>query len=270
MTRSASSRPGRNHRPDGMPADIYDKLWRGFFNPVAGQVAKADKVLDSYAEVVQLSTEAGLGTPDGVGKIWGKGKISETLVVVEEQRQAINAILSATRELGGAAADSVAVQRLAEAREKYAAGDFAGAKSARRVGSPPHSTKSLLVKMIEKSQGKKEGFSPNFFGRIGMFFTNPEVDLAKAEPALADGDGTKRSNSPKAPTKPGMAPLSAAFSGCDGRRRNVCLTSSYGSCCAVFRMARGLPRSVPAGALPRRAGRASLELARLGKLAVGD
>ena len=35
------------------------------------QVAKANKVLDSYAEVIALSDQNGLGRPDGVNQNWG-------------------------------------------------------------------------------------------------------------------------------------------------------------------------------------------------------
>ena len=45
--------------------------------------------------------------------------------------------------------------------------------------------------MIAIAREKQQSFSPNFFGRIGMFFTNPAGDLAKAEAAYAAGDGTK-------------------------------------------------------------------------------
>ncbi|MBK7724130.1 MAG: hypothetical protein IPI33_02415, partial [Dehalococcoidia bacterium] len=175
----------------GMPSDIYDNLLAWVFDPVAGQVAKANKVLDSYAEVLALSTEAGLGTPDGVSQSWGKKRVADTAIVVEEQRQAILAILSATKDLESAADDSVARQKLAEAREKYSAGDYAGAKAAAAGGLTAAYNEVAAGKMIAIAREKQQSFSPNFFGRIGMFFTNPAGDLAKAEAAYAAGDGTK-------------------------------------------------------------------------------
>ena len=175
----------------GMPSDIYDNLLAWVFDPVAGQVAKANKVLDSYAEVTALSTEAGLGTPDGVAKVWGKKKVSESSVVVEEQRQAIATILSSTKELEGASDDSIAKKKLAEAREKYAAGDYAGAKAAAAGGVTAAFNEVAAGKMIQIAREKQEAFSPNFFGRIGMFWADPDGDLAAAEQALKDGDGNK-------------------------------------------------------------------------------
>jgi len=175
----------------GMPSDIYDNLIAWVFDPVAGQVAKANKVLDSYAEVLQTSSEAGLGAPDGVARAWGKKKVSETLVVVEEQRQAIVAILASTKELAGEPEDSVSMQKLAEAREKYAGGDYAGAKAAAATGVTAAFNEVAAAKMIEIAREKQNTFSPNFFGRIGMFWTDPDADLAAAEQALAAGDGTQ-------------------------------------------------------------------------------
>src|SRR5262249_38057133 len=62
----------------GMPSDIYDNLLAWVFDPVADQVARANKVLDAYAEVLAASNEAGLGTPDGVAKAWGTKRVAET------------------------------------------------------------------------------------------------------------------------------------------------------------------------------------------------
>ena len=173
----------------GMPSDIYDNLLAWVFDPVPGQVAKANKVLDSYVEVVTLKLRpASLLT--GRRKVWVQ-KISESLVVVEEQRQAIIAILASAKDLASAPDDSIAKKKLTEAHEKYAAGDYAGAKQAAAGGVTAAYNEVAAVKMLEIAREKKNSFSPNFFGTIGMFWTNPDADLAKAEQALADGDGTK-------------------------------------------------------------------------------
>jgi|GEM_PF-3033981 len=175
----------------GMPSDIYDNLLAWVFDPVAGQVEKANKVLDSYQQVVTLSNEAGLGAPEGVAKAWGSKKVSETQVVVEEQRQAIAAILQAAKDLASEPEDSPALKLLAEAKDKYAAGDYSGAKASAAAGVTARFNADAAVKMIEIAKKKQDEFSPNFFGRIGMFFTEPDKELADAEKALADGDGTR-------------------------------------------------------------------------------
>ena len=175
----------------GMPSDIYDNLIAWVFEGVAAQVAKGHKVLDSYAEVIEESAAAGLGTPDGVAKAWGKKKLSETLAVVEDQRQAILAITSATVDLASKPDDSVSKQKLAEAREKYSAGDFAGAKSDAANGVTAAYNDVAAAKMIEIAKEKQREYSPDFFGRIGLFFADPDADLKAAEEAAAAGDGQK-------------------------------------------------------------------------------
>jgi hypothetical protein len=175
----------------GMPSDIYDNLLAWVFDPVASQVQNAHKVLDSYQEVLTLSTEAGLGAPEGVSRSWGSKKVSETQVVVEEQRQAIIAITDAARQLSAEAEDSGPKKLLAQAKEKYAAGDYAGAKSSAAAGVTAAFNADAAVKMIAIAKDKQKNFSPNFFGRIGMFFVDPDGQLAEAEQALAEGDGTK-------------------------------------------------------------------------------
>ena len=175
----------------GMPSDIYDNLIAWVFAPVSGQVVKANKVLDAYAEVLALSGEAGLGTPDGVAKVWGNKKVSESLVVVEEQRQAILAITNAAKDLADEPEGSTALKKLAEAKEKYALADYSGAKAAAADGVTAAFNEVTAVKMIEIAKKKQDEFSPNFFGRIGMFRADPAGDLAAAEQALADGDGTR-------------------------------------------------------------------------------
>ena len=175
----------------GMPSDIYDNLIAWVFDPVAGQVAKGHKVLDAYAEVVAASNAAGLGTPDGVNKYWGKKKIAETLVVVEDQRQAIIAITSATKELEAKPDDSAGKKKLQEARDKYAAGDYAAAKSAAAGGVTAAYNEVAGGKMIDLAKEKQADFKPGFFGRIGLYFSNPDGDLKAAEEALAQGDGEK-------------------------------------------------------------------------------
>ncbi len=174
----------------GMPSDIYDNLLAWVFDPIAGQVDKANKVLDSYEEVVKSSNEAGLGSPTAVAELWGKARIADTLVVVEEQRQAMLAILLATDQLKDAPADSVALKKLAEARELYASGDYSAAKAAASTGVTAAFNEVTAAKMIAIAKEKQSTFSAGFFGRFGMYRTDPDGELRHAEEALASGDGT--------------------------------------------------------------------------------
>jgi len=173
----------------GMPSDIYDNLIAWIFDPVPAQVAKANKALDSYAEVQQLSTEAGLGAPEGVNKYWGHTTIAKTSVVIEEQRGAIAAITSATVQLASKPDDSPSKKKLAEAREKYSAGEYTEAKNLAAEGVTSAYNEVAAGKMIEIAKQKQADFSPNFFARIGLIFEDPAGDLEKAEAAWEAGDG---------------------------------------------------------------------------------
>ncbi|MCC6958459.1 MAG: hypothetical protein IT301_01310 [Dehalococcoidia bacterium] len=173
----------------GMPSDIYDNLLAWVFEPIAEQVAKANKVLDAYSEVVALSEQNGLGRPEGVNQFWGKKRVADTLVVVENQRQAITTIVSSAKAIENKPADNPAWAKMAEAREKYAAGDFSGAKAAAAGAVTTAYNEVAAGKMIEIAKEKQASFSAGFFGRIGLMFANPDDDLKKAEAAQAAGDG---------------------------------------------------------------------------------
>ncbi len=173
----------------GMPSDIYDNLLAWVFDPVADQVAKANKVLDAYAEVIALSEQNGLGRPDGVNQFWGKKRVTDTLAVVENQRQAINTIISSAKAIENKPADNPSWAKIAEAKEKYAAGDYSGAKLAAADAVTAAYNEVAAGKMIQIAKDKQKEFSPNFFGRIGMMFTHPDDELARAEAAQSAGDG---------------------------------------------------------------------------------
>lgn len=173
----------------GMPSDIYDNLLAWVFDPVADQVARANKLLDAYSEVVTLSEQNGLGRPDGVNQYWGKKRVADTQVVVENQRQAITTIVSSAKAIENKPADSQAWAKIAEAKEKYAAGDFSGAKAAASGAVTAAYNEVAAGKMIEIAKAKQASFSAGFFGRIGLMFSDPDGDLKKAEAAQAEGDG---------------------------------------------------------------------------------
>lgn len=175
---------------EGMPTDIRKNLLAWSFDPVAAQATKAGAVLDSYVQVLKLSADNGLGTPDMVAQSWGVNTIARTAVVVEDQRQAILSIITASEQLAGEPEGSHARIRLSDAREKYNAGDFAGAKASAAGGVTAAFNEVAAGKMIDLAKQKQATFKAGFFGRIGMMFTDPAADLAAAEEAQAAGDGT--------------------------------------------------------------------------------
>lgn len=173
----------------GLPSDIYENLIAWNFGAIPAQVARANDVVDSYARVLQLSQDAGLGAPAKVAESWGTATVATTAVVVEDQRQAILSIIAATEQLASEPEGSRASTRLAEARDKYNAGDFAGARASATGGVTDVYNDTAAGKMIDLAKEKQATFKAGFLGRVGMFFTDPAGDLAKAEAAYAAGDG---------------------------------------------------------------------------------
>jgi hypothetical protein len=173
----------------GLPTDIYDNLIAWNFEAIPARVASADELLRAYGQVRTMSAEAGLSTPDNVAKSWGTTTIARTAVVVEDQRQALLSIIAATEQLAAEPEGSRARMRLAEARELYNAGDFTGARASAAGGVTDVYNDVAAGKMIDLAKEKQSTFKAGFLGRVGMFFTDPDGDLAKAEAAYAAGDG---------------------------------------------------------------------------------
>ena len=174
---------------NGLPTDLYDNLMAWSFDAIVRQVATANELLDSYESVLKLSAEAGLGTPGAVAEAWSTTTLAQTGVVVEDQRQAILSIVSATGQLAERSDDPAVQAALAEAREKYNAGDFTGARSAATGAITGVYNHEAAGKMIALAREKQATFKAGFLGRIGMLFSDPAGDLEKAEAAYAAGDG---------------------------------------------------------------------------------
>lgn len=171
----------------GLPSDIYDNLEAWVFEPIEGQLLKANGVLDSYAAVVKLGDESSLGQSTAVAKSWGKRTIAQTAGVVEDQRQAIQAIVDARRQLGDRMPDSAA-KKLAEAVVAYGSGDYSGAKRLAADSLTAVFNEEASGKMIELAKAKQSSFKVGFLSRVGLFFKDPDGDLQKAESAYASGD----------------------------------------------------------------------------------
>ncbi len=174
----------------GLPTDIYDNLMAWSFDAIVRQVATANEILDSYESVLKLSAEAGLGTPGAVANSWSTTTLARTAVVVEDQRQAVLSIVSATEQLAERSDDPAVQAALAEAREKYNASDFTGARSAATGAITGVYNHEAAGKMIALAKEKQGTFKAGFLGRIGMLFSDPDGDLKKAEAAYAAGDGS--------------------------------------------------------------------------------
>ena len=175
----------------GTPSDIFDNLDVWSFAAVPGQITRGSTILDAYAAVVTLGTEAGLPTSRGVAASWGKRTLTETAAVVEQQRLAAQVLRDASQQVASEPPQSPLSKQLVLAKEKFGMGDYADA--ARLASTMLNGAFNLQAasKMIEIAKGKQAAFSPGFLEKIGLALKDPNGDLAAAEVAYAVGDGTK-------------------------------------------------------------------------------
>ena len=129
---------------------------------------------------------------------WGVQSLALTTSLLEEQRQATRAIVEATAHLANEPAESPSLKRLSGAREKYAEGEFGEAKKLAATSVTAIVNGATAVKLIAAAHAKREQFHPGFFATIGMFFVDPEAELAAAEASLAAGEPEKALQQSKA------------------------------------------------------------------------
>ena len=174
----------------GRPTDFYVNLMAWTVDAGGRQVATANEILDSYESVLKLSAEAGLGPPDAVAKSWNTTTLARTAVVVEDQRQAILSIVSATAQLAERSDDPAVQAALTEAREKYNAGDFTGARSA--------ATGAIT--------------RPGSSGASGSSSATPPATSRRRKPPMPPAMARQHSTSRAVRTTRGTMPASAASS----------------------------------------------------------
>ena len=172
----------------GIPTDITSNLDAWQFKNVATQVEKANALLDKYAVVTALGTAAGLPPTQAIADAWGLSTVAISAGLIDQQRQAIEAITNATKELAAEQPDSPSLKKLAEARAKYAAGDLPGAKRLAAGSTTSAFNEDASGKMIALAKQTQAAYKPSFLSRIGMFFQDPEGDLAAAEKAYEAGE----------------------------------------------------------------------------------
>ncbi len=172
----------------GRPSDISGNLDAWAFSPVAAQVTEANAVLDAYAAVSKMATDAGLPPSLGVAQSWGTDTMAHTQGIVDDQRQAVQALVDAADQLQSEPADSPALKDLADARDKYSQGDFGAAKKLTASAVTMAYNEVAAGKMIELAKAKQAAYKPSFLGRIGLMFSDPSGDLTKAQASYASGD----------------------------------------------------------------------------------
>lgn len=174
----------------GLPTDIQANLSTWQFRPVAGQVAQAQSILDEYDHVTAEAAAAGLTAPTAVAQSWGTTTMANTRRLIEDERQAIEAIVNGANAIADEPPESASHAQLTDARKRFAEGFFADAKRLAAASGTTAYNEAAAGRMLEIAREKAAGFRPDFLSRIGLFFQDPEGDLAKAEAAYAEGDAT--------------------------------------------------------------------------------
>jgi hypothetical protein len=170
----------------GVPTDIQANLDAWVFGGVAAQVTQAAQVLDAYDAVLKMANGT-LPPSDAVAKSWGSDTLAHTKALIEDQRQAVEALADATHQLANEPATSPAMKALSESHEAYVAGDFAGAKRLSAQALTDAYNQVAAGKMIDIAKARQASYKQSFLGRIGLLMLDPEGDLAQAEADYAAG-----------------------------------------------------------------------------------
>ena len=172
----------------GTPSDIGKNLSAWAFSGVAAQVAQASTLLDSYAAVSKLANDASLPPSVGVAQSWGTDTMANTKTIIEDQRQVIQGWVDASKQLASEQPDSPALKDLADARDRYAKGDFGEAKKLVAASVTTAYNEVAAGKMIAIAKEKQSSYKSSFLGRIGLLLKNPSGDLARAQSDYGSGN----------------------------------------------------------------------------------
>ena len=172
----------------GVPTDIQNSLDAWSFSSVDDRVKRTDKVITEYLDVLSKQAAAGLTPSSAVPDAWSESSITRIEQLIDQQRSVIDSILGAARTVADEPEDSPAWKNLADAKAAYAEGDFGEASRLASEAGAVVYNEVASIRMIAVAEATGEAFEENFFKRIGMFWENPEGDLAAAKAASEAGD----------------------------------------------------------------------------------
>ena len=173
---------------NGVPTDIQQLLDDWQFSSIGSLVTAARSAMDEYAGLAALAADAGLERGTSVADGWAGRSVAQSRQLIADQRQAIIAISQAAAQLAGQPEDAPSMRQLAQARARYATGDFFEAQSLASGSTTTAFNQVAAARLIEIAREKQASYNPSFLGRIGLFFRDPAADLAAAEKAYAAGD----------------------------------------------------------------------------------
>lgn len=175
----------------GEPAGIRLNLNEWNFPAARRDIDSARSALVTYDKAVAEAAAAGLPVAlEPVQKAWAEGTLAELHSLVEAQRTAIQVIDDSTEALADEPEGSLALAAMKDAREAYAAGDFAGAARMATEALTDSLNLESARRMIEAAGERQATFSESFLEKVGLLWSDPAGDLEAARAAYADGRGT--------------------------------------------------------------------------------
>jgi hypothetical protein len=174
----------------GVPKDIQQNLDEWAFDPIAAQVAEANRILDEYAALLARAAQDG-GVGVGIGERWNTLTMAEVRGVVDQMRQALDAMDEAAQHLTESVDDPAGREQLERAREYFLQGDFAEAKRLAAGATSISFNKDAAAKLLAIAKERDAAFKPNFLQKIGLFSADPSGHVVAAEEAYEAGDYEK-------------------------------------------------------------------------------
>lgn len=173
---------------EGIPADIQAVLDSWSFKNMDQRVARADKAIFAYQEVIAKELAAVLEPSTAVPDAWSTHTLTQIEQIIDQQRNVIDSINGAAKTIADQPPDSTAWENLANAKKAYAEGDLDEAsRYASEAGAVVYNEVASL-RMIEAAEITRDNFHENFLKHIGMLFEDPEADLEAAKAASEAGN----------------------------------------------------------------------------------
>ncbi|MGI8926227.1 MAG: hypothetical protein ACR2HN_06215 [Tepidiformaceae bacterium] len=172
----------------GTPADITANFDEWAFASIPAQLSAASRLLDAYGAVVALAKDTGHVLPGAVARSWGTATMAQTGRVIEDQRQALQALIAAAAEVQGQPQDFPGHSQYAGALAAYAEGRFDDAERLASGATTGVVDKAAATRLIEAANKQRATFHPSWLQKVGLLFADPAGEVSAAEKAFAAGD----------------------------------------------------------------------------------
>lgn len=175
----------------GIPVDIQASLDSWSFKSVEDRVARADRLITDYLDLMASAAGLGLAQTTLLAETWSITTLAQAEQLLQQVRIAVETIRAASSTLADEPAESPGVALLAESRSAYAEGDLESATSLASDAVAAVYNEVASVRMIIVAEATQERYSENFLKRIGLLFEDPAADLEAARQAAAAGESSE-------------------------------------------------------------------------------